>query len=219
MKSVIKNSDKIKADMRKVAISLAKRLPVESEAFADAVDDYLKRIMRLPRQMQYNLKSAYVFSSKVPREEQQDVFQTLTLALIEAKPVSEKLAYAIARRDWVDWYRHYKVKSQYGLTYSLDTDTDADNTRQLAEVLVGECDFELRMEAKLDAQAIWNQLPDRMREIVRKRLAGTDCERKTGLHRGQPYKQYALSNADRCYLHDWIKHNPFALVSEGIIQS
>ena len=207
----------IKSDMRKVAISLAKALPIESGAFADKVNEYMKRIMRLPVATKYNLKSAYIFSSKVPREEREDVFQTLFTALTEANPSDEKLSYAIARRDWIDWYRKFKVKSQYGMSFDLATNSDNENQRQLSEVLIGECEFELKIESKLDAQAIWSQLPQRMKGIVQKRLLGTDCERKTGNHRGRPYKQYALSNADRCYLHDWVKKNPMALVSEGIV--
>ena len=210
---------KLVAEMRKVAISLAKGLPVRDGAFADKVTEYLKRINRLPLQAKYNLKSAYVFSSKVPREEQQDVFQTLYLALIEAKPTSEKLAYAIARRDWIDWYRAYKVKSQYGLSYDLASTDDKDNARQLADTLIGECEFEFKIEAKLDARAIWSQLPARMKEIVHKRLMGVDCKVKTGRHVGNPYHQYALSASDRMYLHRWIKHNPMVLVADGKVSN
>lgn len=218
MKSNSITNDKLKTDMRKVAISLAEQLPIEGQPFTDKVNEYVKRIMRLPATTRYNLKSAYVFSSKVPREEREDVFQTLFTVLTEAKPTSEKLSYAIARRDWIDWYRQFKVKSQYGMSFELASNSDKENERQLSEVLIGECEFELKMESKLDAQQIWAQLPARMKDIVHKRLLGEDCIRKTG-KKGRPYKQYALNGADRKYLHDWIKRNPMSMVSDGIISA
>ena len=53
------------------------------------------------------LKVAYVFSRKVPRQEREDLYQDIALAVFKAKTKDERLAYAIARCDWRNWWRRH----------------------------------------------------------------------------------------------------------------
>ncbi len=82
---------------RHIAKMLASALPVEGQEFGLKVEQYLDTIKRLPQEAKTALKSAYIFSRKVPREEREDLFQDIVLAVLKVKTKDEQLAYAIAR--------------------------------------------------------------------------------------------------------------------------
>ena len=155
---------------RHVAIMLASRLPVEGEDFREHVEANLKAIKLLPSEHKTALKMAYIFSRKVPRQEREDLFQDLALTLFEAGKTEERLAYAIARCDWRDWWKKYKVRQHLSLD-SVTEDSEG-NPVTLGELVIGESEFELKMNGKLDAQRIWKMLPDKLKKIVRSRLLG-----------------------------------------------
>lgn len=98
-----------------IAKMLVKVIPLDfkQSEFKQMVDTIERKIQKMDGDTKTVLKAAYVFSCKVPKQERQDLFQDLTLKLIEANPKAESWAYTIARCDWLDWYRKYKVKSQY----------------------------------------------------------------------------------------------------------
>ena len=100
---------------RHVAIMLASALPIEGEDFRDRVEANLEAIKRLPNNQKTALKMAYIFSRKVPRQEREDLFQDLALAVLKAKTKDERLAYAIARCDWRDWWKKYTIRQHYSL--------------------------------------------------------------------------------------------------------
>jgi len=79
---------------------LASALPVEGEDFGDKVNEYLETIKALPREAKLAMKVGYIFSRKVPRQEREDMFQDIALAVFKVKARDERLAYAIARCDW-----------------------------------------------------------------------------------------------------------------------
>jgi len=54
---------------RHVAKMMASALPIKSQGFGLKVEHYLDTIKRLPQEVKTALKSAYIFSRKVPREE------------------------------------------------------------------------------------------------------------------------------------------------------
>ena len=155
---------------RHVAKMLASALPVEGQEFGHKVELYLKTIKRLPQEAKTALKSAYIFSRKVPREEREDLFQDITLAVLKVKIKDERLAYAIARCDWIDFWKAYKIRRHYSLDSIVD-DTEG-NPVTLGELLVGETEFERKMDGKMDAERIYDSLPINIQPIIDKRLIG-----------------------------------------------
>lgn len=155
---------------RDIAKMLCKAMPLEGDDFRDKVENYIEVIKRMPLEAKKALKVAYIFSARVPREEREDMFQDIALAVLKAKTKDERLAYAIGRCDWRDWWRKYSIRQHY----SLDTVVDDDDGGQvpLRELLVGEVEFERKVNGKLDAQKIWSLIPAHIRPLVNKRLIG-----------------------------------------------
>lgn len=184
------------ATYRRVAITLVKHLPVQDDEFSVKVEEYLATIKRLPKTAKLALRSAYIFSQKAPKEERQDLFQELATAILDVGTTDEPLAYAIARRDWQDWWKHFKVRSHFKAGSLNQTVMDADNQEvELAELIVGEVDFEKRMDGKIDADRIWETLPEDIKPIVQRRLLG-----------------YPLNNTERSKLNRWIKREGYRLL-------
>ena len=179
---------------RDVAKMLASALPVEGEDFRDRVEANLKSIKAMATGDKIALKVAYVFSRKVPREEREDLFQELALAVLKAKTKDEKLAYTIARLDWIDWWRKYRTREHYSLD-SVIEDTEG-NPTTLANMLVGEVEFERKMDGKLDAQRIFDKLPNDIKPLIERRLMG----------------QPPSKSAERMKLSRWIKSEGYKLL-------
>jgi len=172
---------------------LSSALPIEGDDFRTKVNEYLEVIKSLPQTAKVALRSAYIFSRKAPRQEREDLFQELALALLKAKTKDERLAYAIARCDWKDWWSKYKIRQHYSLD-SVTEDEDG-NPVTLGELIVGESEFELKMDGKLDAYRIWNKLPDKIKPIIQNRLLGM-----------------ALTHQERNTLNYWIKTKGYQLL-------
>ena len=198
----------INVDYRSIAKMMASALPVEMEEFSQAVNNYLTSIKKLPTQAKLALKAAYIFSHKVPREEREDIFQDIALAVLKADTNDAKLAYAVARCDWQDFWRKYKVRQHY----SLDTviNDDSGNPVTMAELLVGEVEFELKMDGKMDAELMFDALPADIKPLIQKRLLGKplSSERK----RGNQKTDSALSNTERQRLNRWIHKEGYKLL-------
>lgn len=158
---------------RSIAKALCSYSPVDSDEWSTQVNDYLDIIKRLPKPQKLALKSAYIFSRKVPQEERQDMFQELVTAILEVNTGDEKFAYAIARRDWQNWWSKYKTRQHFmaGSLNQTITDSSGDEV-EIAELIVGEVEFERKMDGKLDAQRIWDMLPKDIQPLVFKRLLG-----------------------------------------------
>ena len=137
------------------------------------------------------------------------MFQDIVLAVFESKTKDEKLAYAIARCDWRNWWAKYRVRQHY----SLDTviDDDSGNPVTMAELLVGETEFEFKMDGKLDAERIFDRLPLDIKPLIQKRLLGKPLAvPRNG--KGRPPTDSALSNAERVRLNRWIKREGYKLL-------
>ena len=160
----------LKVTYRDISKMLASALPVEGEEFGLKVEDNLKAIKSLPSEAKVALKSAFIFSRKVPKEEREDLFQEIALAVFKAKITDEKLAYAIARCDWQDWWRKYKIRQHCSLDSVVNDDSG--NPVTLAELIVGEVEFENKVNGKIEGDRIWNLLPIDIKPIVNKRLLG-----------------------------------------------
>ena len=190
------SNTQVKVTYRDIAKVLCKGLPVEGAEFGTAVTEAIAGIRKLSKGQREALQCAYIFSSKCPRQERDDLFQDLTLRLLEAKVDNIRLAYSIARCDWIDWWRSFKIKAHYG-QLSLDDKID-DDSLPLSEVLIGELDFECRMAAKMDAERLYNKLPSHIQGIVNKRLIGG-----------------SITGGDRIMLDKFIAKYPMLLASES----
>lgn len=159
---------------RNIAIMLVKTMPVQDQEFFDKVEEYLHIIKGLDKNSKVALRSAYIFGSKVPRQERQDLFQDIALTILEARVEDERLAYAIARCDWQDWWKKYTIRQHYSLDSILNRQSDDNEGTEstLGELIVGEAEFERKMDGKLDAERIWNKLPDYIKPIIFNRLLG-----------------------------------------------
>lgn len=118
-----------------------------------------------------------------------------TTALDRATRAEEKQArrYAIARCDWRDWWKKYKIRQHYSLD-SVTEDEDG-NPATLGELIIGESDFELKMDGKLDAQRIWHKLPSNIKPIIQHRLLGQ-----------------ALNQNERKQLSRWVQSHGYQLL-------
>ena len=183
----------IEITYRDVAKMLASALPVKDGEFALKVAEYLEIVKALPQESKIALKVAYVFSRKVPREEREDLFQELALTIFKAKIKDERLAYAIARCDWQDWWRKYTIRQHYSLD-SVVEDSEG-NPVTLAETLVGEVEFERKVNGKLDAERLWNIIPDRIKPLIDKRLIGN-----------------ALTNVERSAMSKYVRKDGYKLL-------
>lgn len=185
--------DYLKVTYRDIAKMLASALPVQDAEFGVKVGEYLDIIKAMPQEQKTVLKVAYVFSRKVPREEREDMFQDLALAVFKAHTKEEKLAYTIARCDWRNWWRKYKIRQHT----SLDTviEDNEGNPVTLSELIVGEVEFENKINGKIEADRIWDMLPVHIKPIVLKRLIGK-----------------ALNNSERGLLFRYVKSEGYKLL-------
>ncbi len=183
----------IEVTYRDIAKMLASALPIEGDDFGRQVNDNLEVIKRLPLEAKHALKVAFVFSRKVPRHEREDLFQDIALAVLKVKTRDERLAYSIARCDWKNWWGKYSIRQHYSLD-SVTGDEDGSPVT-MAELIVGEVEFERKINGKLDAERIWNKLPKDIRPIVFRRLIGK-----------------ALNSSERNYLNRWIHKAGYQLI-------
>ena len=189
----------IQVEYRQVAKFLVKNLPLDGQEFSAKVEEVLASIKKLRPADRTALKAAYVFGNKVPADERQDLFQELVLALLERPTRDERLAYAIARCDWVDWWRKFKTKQHFfgGSLQDIVEDGDGNET-MLSELIVGECEFERKMDGLLDGKALWAKLPDNIKAIVQLRLEGRP-----------------LRNNQRAILSKFARKHPMLLATSG----
>jgi len=119
---------------------------------------------------QHTLSAAYLYSRKVPRGDQQDVFQELVsriwdaLARRKAKGETTLLypkAYTlkVARCEWIRWLKSRSRENSRRIPFE-----DVEDTPESGMIEA--------VEAGLEAQRIWRVLPANIQAIVRKRLDG-----------------------------------------------
>ena len=159
------------------------------------------------------VEAAYVFSRKVPQEERQDLFEELLTAVLASGTENPAFAYTIARRDWQNWWASYKLHSQFYQGYLSETITDSDGEEtELAELLVGEVEFENKQIDKLNSQALWQQIPKDIQKLVLKRLQGKPLGAPRSRKAGKPKSSGTLNNTERQRLNRWIKTAGYKLL-------
>ena len=219
-------------EYRDIAKMFQKALPLDGSEYKTAVDDCLAQIKALPRSAQLALRSAYIFGSKAPREDREDLFQSLALAVLQKQVDDERLAYAIARCDWLDWWQSHYAKNEltcvyhgrpiprhhdtchmvdkpdsckrcaYAAVTPVERSTNATvddgdgNTVEYGELLIGEAEFDNKMDGQLDGQRLYDSLPDWIKAIVDKRLRGE-----------------SVTGGERHLLDKWVLTRPTCLAS------
>ena len=184
----------IKTTYRDIAKMLVKAMPVDGQDYYGKVEQYIDTIRAMPQESKVALKSAYIFSRKVPKQEREDMFQDLALAILKAKTGDERLAYTIARCDWKNWWAKYRIRQHYSLDSVVEDEDGGETT--FGELLVGETEFERKIDGELDAQSIWDRLPPGIQYLVDRRLTG-----------------YGLKKLERECLERWTSKNAMLLVS------
>jgi len=183
------------------------------DSFIELVKQTAKQIGQLGLNAKLAIEAGYIFSRKVPQEERQDVFQELVTAILDSGTESAAFAYTIARRDWQNWWAQYKLHSQYYQGYLSDTITNSDGEEtELAELLVGEVEFENRQIDKLDAERLWQQIPADIQELVTKRLQGKPLGAPRNRKAGKPKNSGSLNNTERSRLNRWVKTKGYKLL-------
>ena len=186
-----------------------------------AVDDDYIELVKQTRQSLEGLglnarlavEAAYIFSRKVPANERQDMFQELMTAILAAGTEDPAFAYTIARRDWQNWWAKYKLHSQFYQGYLSEVITNSDGQEtELAELLVGEVEFEAKMIDKLDARRLWQQIPKDIQGLVLKRLQGKPLGAPRNAKGGRPKQTQSLGNTERQRLSRWVKAEGYKLL-------
>lgn len=183
----------------------------DDETYMSLVQSTRADLEKMGRNTRLAVEAAYIFSRKVPANERQDMFQELTTAILANGTESPAFAYTIARRDWQNWWRDYKLHSQFHGGYLSETITSAEGEEtELAELLVGEIEFEAKQIDRLDAGQLWAQMPKHIQALVLKRLQGKPL--------GAPRKGKAkhegasLSSTERQQLNRWVKSEGYRLL-------
>ena len=186
-----------------------------------AVDDDYIELVKQTRQSLEGLglnarlavEAAYIFSRKVPANERQDMFQELMTAILAAGTEDPAFAYTIARRDWQNWWAKYKLHSQFYQGYLSEVITNSDGAEvELAELLVGEVEFEAKMIDKLDARRLWQQIPKDIQGLVLKRLQGKPLGAPRNANGGRPKQTQSLGNTERQRLSRWVKAEGYTIL-------
>jgi len=189
----------IKVSHRDLAKMFVRSMPLEGQEFGDKVEEYIEIINALPAPAKIALKSAYIFSRKVPREEREDLYQELVLAVLKAQVDDERLAYTICRCDWQNWWQKFKTRQHFQAGSLNRAIEDAEGgIVEFGELLVGEVDFDRRMDGELDSKALYEQLPGWVKSIVDKRLIGK-----------------SITGGERHLLNKWVNTRPTILASYG----
>ncbi len=183
------------------------------DSFIELVKQTAKQVEALGINAKLAIEAGYIFSRKVPQEERQDLFQELVAAILDSGTEDAAFAYTIARRDWQNWWAQFKLHSQYYQGYLSETITNSDGDEtELAELLVGEVEFENKQIDKLDAQTLWNQIPAAIQKLVTKRLQGKPLGAPRQRKAGKPKNSGTLNGTERQRLNHWVKTQGYKLL-------
>ncbi len=206
----------LKVEYRDIAKMLASALPVKDEEFSLKVEEHIETIRKMPIESKNALKVAFIFSRKVPREEREDLFQDIALAVFTAKAKDEKLAYTIARFDWLNWWKKYTIRQHTSLDSVMQSDNGDGQT--LGELLVGEVEFENKLNGEMDGARLWDKIPEHIKPIIETRLMGkaiTAPKRKVG----RPKVEEPLIGKHRVAFSRYLRKEAYKLLPENINQS
>ena len=185
----------------------------DDNQYLELVKSTAKELDKLSTNAKLAIEAGYIFSRKVPGNERQDLFQELVLAILDSGTESTAFAYTIARRDWQDFWRSYKVRNHFYSGYLSDVILNSDGEEtELAELLVGEVEFERTQIDKLDSQALWLRIPKDIQKLVMKRLLGKPLGAPRRRKAGRPKSSGSLNDTERQRLNRYIKTEGYKLL-------
>lgn len=195
-----------KANYQQVAKSAIAHSFDDDDEYIELVKRTASEFEKLDINAKLAIESAYIFSRKVPMSERQDFSQELITAILASGVQNPAFAYAIARRDWQDWWRTYKLHSQFHQGYLSEVILNSDGEEtELAELLVGEVEFEAKQIDRLDTSALWKRIPKHIQKLVLKRLQGKPLGSPRQRKAGRPKSSASLNNTERQTLNRWVK--------------
>jgi len=178
----------------------------DDNEYIELVKTTAKAFENLDLNARLAVEASYIFSRKVPMPERQDLFQELITAILASGTENPAFAYTIARRDWQNWYTKYMLHSQFYQGYLSETIVNSDGEEtELAELLVGEIEFENKQIDKLDSQRLWRQIPKEIQVLIAKRLQGKPLGAPRMRKAGQPKSSGTLNNTERQRLNRWMR--------------
>jgi len=185
----------------------------DDDQYIELVKATAKELDNLSINAKLAVEAGYIFSRKVPSSERQDLFQELVTAVLDSGTGNPAFAYTIARRDWQDWWAKYKLHSQFyqGYLSEVILNSDGEET-ELAELVVGEVEFERKQIAKLDAESLWQQIPKDIQYLVSKRLQGKPLGAPRNRKAGKPKSSGTLNDTERKRLNRWAKTEGYKLL-------
>ena len=211
---------------QRIANWLAVNLPIYDDThttgMAELATEYKAKIDAMPKHQQRALKMAYIFAHKVPRQDSEDLFQELALALLECGKSPECNQYIVARRVWVDWWRarYYKVNNEVSLAY--DVEGEVSEKLGINEVLLSEL-VESNTEMALLYEEVKSEIADKAEskalseDFVSATEFSRDNPKAKALWDSLPERIKAIGKArvdkrpvatkDRVYLMRWLREN------------
>ena len=185
----------------------------DDNQYIELVKSTAKELDKLGTNAKLAVEAGYIFSRKVPGSERQDIFQELVTAIVDSGTENAAFAYTIARRDWQNWWTKYKLHSQFyqGYLSEVILNSDGEET-ELAELLVGEVEFENKQIDKLDAQLLWQRIPKDIQNLVSKRLQGKPLGASRKRKAGKPKSSGTLNDTERKRLNRWAKTEGYKLL-------
>jgi len=163
---------------RQIAKILVRALPLDDEELDNKIEEYTRAIEAMPEQARFALQSAYIFSSKVPPKEREDLFQDIVCAVLRKKKSNDdgSVAYVTGRGKWLDRLppppERRCHKKKHHPTSSLNEVIADDNGHkvELIDTLVGEANLEDKVIERIEAQRIYRELPRHIKLLVKKRF-------------------------------------------------
>lgn len=176
----------VRVTIRQISQMFTRALGVKlnSDEYLNHVESIMRIIEDMEVYQRHALKLAFLFSMRVSEIDKEDFFQDIVLALLEKRIENEKLAYTIARCDWLDWYRKYRKKqdtevSLNAILDSMNRDNESDNDSPVS--------FK-----ELNVTANWQKLQDNLDDALQIKA---DIERKAEVTDTDPEISDLLINA------------------------
>lgn len=165
---------------RQIARVLVRGLPLDDDEVAGKIEEYTRAIEAMPEEARFALQSAYIFSSKVPPKEREDLFQEIVYAVLRKKSKDDgSVAYITGRGKWLDGCSEHKNKRHHKKKHhpcsslnEVSRYDDRGEPVEVGETIVETDDLEDKVIERVEAQRIYRELPRHIKLIVKKRFRG-----------------------------------------------
>ena len=163
----------MKVTYRQIAKILVRGLPLDSQELPQAIEQYTKAIEAMPEKARFALQSAYIFSSKVPPDQREDMFQDIVYAVLRKSKDGGGVAYMTGRGKWLDELGCGDHKKKQHPTTSLNEVIAKQGQKiELGDTIVGMDDLEDKIISRVEAQRIYRELPRHIKLLVKRMFRG-----------------------------------------------